>query len=119
MVKNKNKSNIEIMKYKLKIYKYDFYIYNKEALLYNLMHLYYKYNNVTDDNRIIERKKEGKDIRDEKRLNLFFFIYMKLKNLNYSTNNIEEKLNKLKNKNIKFKKSIENIKDLSIIYEIC
>ena len=122
LVKNKNKSNIEIMKYKLKIYKYDFYIYNKEALLYNLMHLYYKYNNITDDitdyNRINERKKEGKDIRDEKRLNLFFLIYIKLKNLNYSTNNITEKLNKLKNENIKFKKSIENIKDLSFINNI-
>lgn len=117
LIKNKNKSNLDIMKSKIEIYNNTFYIYNKETLLYNLMHLYYKYNNVTDDIRIMDRKKEGKDIRDEKRLDLFFLIYNKLNKNNINFNHLKIELNKLKENNIKFKKSIENIKkDLSLFF---
>ena len=118
LIKNKHKSNLEIMKSSIKFYNNIFYIYNLNTLLYNLMHLYYKYNyNVV--NITIERKRiEGKNIRDKKRLDLFFKIYCNVMYPNLNNNQINLLLIKLKEHEKKFKKNIEKIKDFSMIENI-
>ena len=42
LIKNKKKSNIELMKNKIELKNNIYYLYNPNTLLYNLMHLYYK-----------------------------------------------------------------------------
>ena len=118
LIKNKHHSNLEIMKSSIRFYHNIFYIYNLNTLLYNLMHLYYKYNyNVV--NITIERKKiEGKNIRDKKRLDLFFKIYCNVMYPNLNNNQINLLLIKLKNNEKKFKKNIEKIKDFQMIENI-
>jgi hypothetical protein len=118
LIKNKNKSNLELMKSTLNLHNNIFYIYNENTLLYNLMHLYYKYKFNTEDITISVKKESGKNVRDEKRLNIFFKIYCNsyYKNLNNSNKN--SILDKLKNNCIKFKDSIEKIKNFDGIDKI-
>jgi hypothetical protein len=118
LIKNKHKSNLEIMKSSIQLYNNIFYIYNLNTLLYNLMHLYYKYDFNTT-NITIERKKiEGKNVRDKKRLDLFFKIYCNVLYPNLNNNKINLLLIKLKENEKKFKKNIEEIKDFSMIEKI-
>jgi hypothetical protein len=82
------------------------------------MHLYYKYDFNTT-NITIERKKiEGKNVRDKKRLDLFFKIYCNVLYPNLNNNKINLLLIKLKENEKKFKKNIEEIKDFSMIEKI-
>lgn len=118
LIKNKNKSNIELMKSTLNIYNYNFYIYNENTLLYNLMHLYYKYKYNTEDITINIKKESGKNIRDEKRLNIFFKIYCDTYYKNLNNSNINSKLDKLKISCKNFKKRIEDIKNFDVINKI-
>ena len=79
------------------------------------MHLYYKYKFNIENITIERKRKEGKDLRDEKRLNLFFKIYCYIlypKISNLKMNNI---LIKLKESNKNFKNNIENIKNFKVI----
>jgi len=118
LIKNKNKSNIELMKSTLDIYNNIFYIYNENTLLYNLMHLYYKYKYNTEDITINIKKEGGKNIRDEQRLNIFFRIYCDTYYKNLNNSNINSKLDKLKNSCKNFKKRIEDIKNFDVINKI-
>jgi hypothetical protein len=118
LVKNKNKSNIELMKNTLKYNNNLFYIYNEKTILYNLMHLFYKYKFDTNDNTIQLKKNSFKDIRDEKRLNLFFKIFCNTFYSNLNNIDIDNKLNELKNDSKSFKKNIENIKNFNMIDKI-
>lgn len=118
LIKNKSKSNLEIMKSSIIYNNNIFYVYNMNTLLYNLMHLYYKYNHDTENKTIDIKKQSGKDIRDKKRLDLFFKIYCKAIYPELSKSNINSRLIKLKDSEKKFKKPIEKIKDFSIIEKI-
>ena len=118
LVKNKNNSNLDLMKSNLELYQNYFYIYNEETLLYNLMHLYYKYKVNTGDITIDIKKESGKNIRDEKRLDIFFKIYCNNKYKNLDNININKKLQKLKKSYKKFKKIIEDINNFEIIENI-
>jgi hypothetical protein len=118
LIKNKNKSNLDLMKSSLNLYNNFFYIYNEKTLLYNLMHLYYKYKFNMEDDAIQVKKNSGKDIRDEIRLNIFFKIFCKSYYNELSINNVNNKLNKLKDSCKKFKKNIEDIKNFNMIDKI-
>ena len=118
LIKNKHKSNLEIMKSSIKYFNNVFYIYNLNTLLYNLMHLYYKYNFNTTNITIDRKKIEGKNIRDKKRLDLFFKIYCNVLYPNLNNNNINLLLIKLKNNEKKFKNNIEKIKNFKMIDSI-
>ena len=115
LIKNKSKSNLEIMKSSIVLRNKVFYIYNENTLLYNLMHLYYKYHFNTENITITRKKEEGKNVRDEARLNFFFKVYCKLKYSQLSENDMNDILKKLKASEKKFVKSIENIKDFKVI----
>lgn len=117
-VKNKRLSNIDIMKNSITINNKEYFIYNLNTILYNLMHMYYKYNYNTENAGIIKKKEEKKNIRDKKRLDLFFKIYFKAlynKENNKNINSLYEKI--IKNEK-KFKKTIEDIKNFKMIENI-
>jgi hypothetical protein len=115
LVKNRNKSNIDIMKSSLDLNN-KFYLYNQNTLLYNLLHLYYKYRHNIVNKTIKAKKLEEKNKRDEERLNYFFDIYCcNIKHLLNSKFNIKQKLIDLKNDEKKFIKDIEKIKDFKMI----
>lgn len=118
LIKNKKELNIELMTNEITLHNNHFYLYNQNTLLYNLMHLYYKYHFDTENSTIPLKKEAGKNIRDEKRLNLFFKIYCKMLYKKYDNSNVNNLLLKLKNKEKKFKKSIEKIKDFKVINTI-
>ena len=107
LIKNKKTDGLskDILLYK----KYNLHLNSEDVLLYNLMHLFYKYHFDTNNAGIIAKKKDGKDIRDEKRLNLFFKIYCKLILKIIDINEINKRLNKLKERESDFKKSISEI----------
>jgi len=114
LVKYKKKSNISFMKSKIHFHHHDIYIYNMKTLLYNLLHLNYKYL-YNKENKTIEKKKsEGKNIRDKKRLDIFFSLYCKYNYPNLNSKN-RDIIYKKMIQNDSFKISIEKIKDLSII----
>jgi hypothetical protein len=118
LIKNKNISNINIMKSNIYLNNNIFYIYNENTLLYNLMHLYYKYNHNTNNKTINIKKEKGKDKRDLKRLNYFFKIYCHLKYPYYNVSNIDIIYKKLLKNNVQFKNNIENIKNFDMINNI-
>ena len=118
LIKNKYKSNLEMMKSSIKFYNNTFYIYNLNTLLYNLMHLYYKYNFNKTNITINKKKIEGKNSRDKKRLDLFFKIYCNVLYPKLNNNQINLLLIKLKSNEKKFKKNIEKIKDFNMIDNI-
>lgn len=84
-------------------------LYNKKYILYNLMHLYHNYQ--IKNNSTQKKIKEGKEGRDEKRIEYILKEYLKGK---YK----EELLEKIKKSYKKFKKHMFKIKDLGIIDEI-
>lgn len=115
LIKNKEKSNIEIMKNSITVKNKIFYVYNENTLLYNLLHLYYKYrHNLV--NKTIEKKKEnGKNKRDEERLDYFFKIYCCTLGITLTNKDLNKKLDNLKKDEKKFIKDIEKIKDFKVI----
>jgi hypothetical protein len=115
LIKNKNDCNLELMKGEVTVNKNKYFIYNENTLLYNLLHMYYKYNYNTNNTKIPLKKQQGKDIRDEKRLNLFFTIYCKLLHPKLKQKDIDDLLIKLKAKSIEFKDNIESIKNFKVI----
>ena len=116
LVKSKEKSNIDIMKSSINIYNRVYYLYNLNTILYNLMHLYYKYNYNTEDITITKKKEEKKNIRDKKRLDLFFKIYCKA--LYPDKKDVNILFDKLKKNEKKFKKNIDKIKNFDMIENI-
>lgn len=118
LIKNKNKSNINLMRYSINIYNRKYYIYNMNTILYNFLHLLYKYDCNTENITIEKKRKECKNVRDEKRLDLFFKIYCKRLYPKLNKNNIHLYLEKLKDSKIKFKKNIEKIKDFKMIENV-
>jgi hypothetical protein len=109
---NKNDLNINL-KTKIKYNNNIFYILNEKSILYNLINLYYDYKNLL--NIMEEKIKEGKNIRDEKRLDYVFKLYCKLFYKNMNNNSINKTLDLIKLKNKKFSKCIFLLKDLSIL----
>lgn len=117
-VKNKRLSNIDIMKNSITINNKEYFIYSLNTILYNLMHMYYKYNYNTENAGIIKKKEEKKNIRDKKRLDLFFKIYCKSLYNKQNNKNINDLYEKLIKNEKKFKKTIEDIKNFKMIENI-
>ena len=80
--------------------------------------MYYKYNHNTNNTKIPLKKEQGKDVRDEKRLNLFFTIYCKLLHPKLTQKKIDDLLKKLKAKSVEFKDNIESIKNFKVIEDV-
>ena len=118
LIKNKNDCNLELMKGEITVNNNKYFIYNENTLLYNLLHMYYKYNHNTGNTKIPLKKEQGKDIRDEKRLNLFFTIYCKLLHPKLTQKKIDDLLKKLKAKSVEFKDNIESIKNFKVIEDV-
>ena len=118
LFKNKNNSNLDLMKNTIYLNNKLFYLYNVNTLLYNLIHLYYKYTHNTGNITINRKKEEGKNIRDKKRLIMFFKIYCNLIYPNLSNKDINGYLIKIIDNNNKFSKNIENIVDFKMITDI-
>lgn len=105
------KDDIKLIKGEIKYNNISFKILNEKSILYNLINLYYDYKNLLNQ---MERKiKEGKDIRDEKRLDYFFKLYCKLFYKNMNNDSIIKTLDLIKLKNEKFNKCI--LKNLNVI----
>ena len=66
----------------------------------------------------MKKKKLGKNKRDEVRLNTFFIIYCHMLHKNLTKEEVNEKLNELKNEEKKFKNSVEKIKNFNMIENI-
>lgn len=118
LIKNKNDCNLELMKGEVTVNNNKYFIYNENTLLYNLLHMYYKYNHNTGNTKIPLKKEQGKDVRDEKRLNLFFTIYCKLLHPKLTQKKIDDLLKKLKAKSVEFKDNIESIKNFKVIEDV-
>jgi hypothetical protein len=118
LIKNKNDCNLELMKGEVTVNNNKYFVYNENTLLYNLLHMYYKYNHNTGNTKIPLKKQQGKDIRDEKRLNLFFTIYCKLLYPKLKQKDIDDLLVKLKAKSVEFKDNIESIKNFKVIEDV-
>jgi hypothetical protein len=118
LIKNKNDCNLELMKGEITVNNNKYFIYNENTLLYNLLHMYYKYNHNTGNTKIPLKKEQGKNIRDEKRLNLFFTIYCKLLHPKLTQKKIDDLLKKLKAKSVEFKDNIESIKNFKVIEDV-
>jgi hypothetical protein len=118
LIKNKNDCNLELMKGEVIVNKNKYFIYNENTLLYNLLHMYYKYNHNTGNTKIPLKKAQGKDVRDEKRLNLFFEIYCKILHPKLKQKEIDSLLVKLKSMSDKFKDNIESIKNFNTIEDV-
>ena len=118
LIKNKNDCNLELMKGEVTVNKNKYFIYNENTLLYNLLHMYYKYNHNTGNTKIPLKKQQGKDVRDEKRLNLFFTIYCKILHPKLKEKEIEDLLVKIKAKSVEFKDNIESIKNFKVIEDV-
>ena len=118
LIKNKNDSNLELMKGEVTVNNNKYLVYNENTLLYNLLHMYYKYNHNTGNTKIPLKKSQGKDVRDEKRLNLFFTIYCKILYPKLAQKKIDELLVKLKANSEKFKDNIESIKNFKVIEDV-
>ena len=80
--------------------------------------MYYKYHYNTGNTKIPLKKQQGKDVRDEKRLNLFFTIYCKLLYPKLKQKEIDDLLLELKAKSIEFKDNIESIKNFKVIEDV-
>ena len=115
LIKNKNKSNIELMKSSINLNNNTYYIYNLNTLLYNLMHLYYKYQYDTENNTIVKKRENKKNVRDKKRLKIFFEIYCKILFPKMKKTEIKLNYNNLLLNDKKFNKSIEKIKNFDAI----
>ena len=118
LIKNKNDCNLELMKGEITVNNNKYFIYNENTLLYNLLHMYYKYNHNTNNTKIPLKKEQGKDVRDEKRLNLFFTIYCKILHPKLTQKKIDDLLKKLKAKSVEFKDNIESIKNFKVIEDV-
>ena len=118
LIKNKNDCNLELMKGEVSVDKNKYFIYNENTLLYNLLHMYYKYNHNTGNTKIPLKKQQGKDVRDEKRLNLFFTIYCKILHPKLKEKEIDDLLVKLKANSVEFKDNIESIKNFKVIEDV-
>jgi hypothetical protein len=118
LIKNKTKSNLEIMKSMITLRGRNFYVFNENTILYNLMHLFYKYHFNKVNQTIVKKKSEGKDIRDELRLEYFFKVYYKLKFGQFDKKKFDILFNKLKKSEKKFEVNIETIKDFKMIDDI-
>jgi hypothetical protein len=118
LIKNKNDCNLELMKGEVTVNNNKYFVYNENTLLYNLLHMYYKYNHNTNNTKIPLKKQQGKDVRDEKRLNLFFTIYCKILYPKLKEKEIDDLLVKLKAKSIEFKDNIESIKNFKVIEDV-
>ena len=95
-------------------HKFRLYVNREEVLLYNLMHLFYKYNHDTKNATIEMKKKEKKDVRDKKRLDLFFRIYCKLILKLVDEGEVRRRLELLKASEMDFKKSIGETLDTGV-----
>jgi hypothetical protein len=118
LIKDKNNCNLELMKGEVTVNNNKYFIYNENTLLYNLLHMYYKYNHNTGNTKIPLKKQQGKDVRDEKRLNLFFTIYCKLLHPKLKQKEIDSLLVKLKANSVEFKDNIESIKNFKVIEDV-
>ena len=118
LIKIKIDCNLEFMKGEVTVNNNKYFIYNENTLLYNLLHMYYKYNHNTNNTKIPLKKEQGKDVRDEKRLNLFFTIYCKLLHPKLTQKKIDDLLKKLKAKSVEFKDNIESIKNFKVIEDV-
>lgn len=118
LILNKSKSNVEMMKSSIKLNNNTFYIYNLNTLLYNLMHLYYKYQYDTENNTIVKKREAKKNVRDEKRLKIFFEIYCKILFPKMKKTEIKINYNKLLLNDKKFNKPIEKIKKFDSITKV-
>ena len=118
LIKNKNDCNLELMKGEVSFNNNKYLVYNENTLLYNLLHMYYKYNHNTGNTKIPLKKVQGKDVRDEKRLNLFFTIYCKILHPKLTQKKIDELLVKLKANSEQFKDNIESIKNFKVIEDV-
>jgi len=115
LVKNKRSSNLSFMKNCITFYHHPLYIYTMKTLLYNLLHLSYKYM-YNKENKTIEKKKaEGKNKRDQKRLELFFTMYCQEYYPHWEPKKVNTILPAMMDQREKFKTGIEKIKDLSMI----
>jgi hypothetical protein len=110
---NNNDLNMNLIKGSIKYNNNIFYILNEKSILYNLINMYYDYRNLL--NKLKKKIKNGKDIRDEKRLDYIFRLYCKLFYKNMNNDSINKTLDLIKSKNEKFKKSIFVLKDLSVL----
>jgi hypothetical protein len=106
------------MKGKVTVNNNKYLVYNENTLLYNLLHMYYKYNYNTGNTKIPLKKQQGKDVRDEKRLNLFFTIYCKILHPKLKQKEIDEFLITFKSISEKFKENIESIKNFKVIEDV-
>ncbi len=119
IVLDKNKIKTDLFKGSVTINGNKYQLYNERFLIYNLMLLYYRYksNYIDKANHTIEKKKaEGKNIRDEKRLDYMIRYYLK-KYYNPTNNQVKDIIQKIKDNSYKFSKymlSINN-KNLNII----
>ena len=113
IIRNNNHLNMNLIKGDIKYNNNIFYILNEKSILYNLLNLYYDYKNLL--NKMEKKIKNGKDIRDEKRLDYFFKLYCKLFYKNMNNEDINKTLDLIKSKNKKFKKCIFVLKDLSVL----
>jgi hypothetical protein len=118
LILNKNKSNVEILKSSIKLNNNTFYIYNLNTLLYNLMHLYYKYKYDTENTEIVKKREAKKNVRDEKRLKIFFEIYCKILFPKMKKTELKLNYNNLLLNNKKFNKPVEKIKNFDVLSKI-
>jgi len=118
LIKNKNDSNLELMKGEVIVNRNKYFVYNENTLLYNLLHMYYKYNHNTNNTKIPLKKVQGKDVRDEKRLNLFFRIYCKILHPKLKEKDVDDLLIKFKSMSENFKPNIDSIKNFKVIEDI-
>ena len=110
---SRNNLNINLIKSTIKYNNNSFYIFNEKSILYNLINLYHDYQNLL--NQMEQKIKNGKDIRDEKRLDYVFKLYCKLFYKNMNNDTINKTLDLMKSKNKKFSKCIFVLKDLSVL----
>ena len=95
-----------------------YFVYNENTLLYNLLHMYYKYNHNTNNTKIPLKKVEGKNVRDEKRLKIFFEIYCKILFPKMKKTELKLNYNNLLLNNKKFNKPVEKIKNFDVLSKI-
>ena len=115
IIKNADLNNLNLTKDEIQIGKNNYFIYNSNTLLYNLLHLYYKYHHNTGNIKIPAKIAEGKNIRDEKRLDLFFDIYCKLNYPKLKATKIKTLLKDLKKNSQLFHLGVEYIKDFDML----
>ena len=115
VVNRTKKSNIDLIKETITYNNNTYYLLNRHAVLYNLINMYYKYQNLLNNEAIIKKKEEQKNKRDEKRLDYFYYYYCNIFYKDISKDKLEKILKKIKLNNIKFDKCIHSLKNFKVI----